>query len=101
LGLSVNKVKRRIRKGRLGLRHRDRDVAWRAAEGNDGMYFYAEGLDSIYTLDNVYRLRLGKGLRMATVNGGSPDPMPTAGSFADEQHVEEDKIAVLIQPTPD
>ena len=101
LGLSANEVKRRIRQGRLRLSHRDRDVAWRAGEGNDGLYFYAEGIDSIYTVDNVYWLRLGKGLRMATVNGGSPDPVSPAGSFTDEQHVEEDKIAVLVQPTPD
>ncbi len=101
LGLPFNNVRYRIKTGKLSLQHKGSEVAWKAAKNNSGLYFYAEGIDSIYTLDNVYILKKGKGLKMATEDGGAPDPSTQSGSFLDSLHNEQDKIAVLVQPTAD
>ncbi|HDH08433.1 MAG TPA: hypothetical protein ENG96_03010, partial [Gammaproteobacteria bacterium] len=101
LGLSAKKIKKRIKKGYLQLRHRDGEVAWQAATDNSGLYFYAEGIDSLYTIDNVYWLKKGKGQKMTTADGGSPSPALVQGSFTATQRSEQDKIAVLVQATAD
>ena len=101
LGLSAKKVRNRIKRGNLNLRHRDDKVAWQAADDNSGLYFYAKAIDSLYTVDNVYWLKKGKGLKMASAEGGSPRPSLLPGSFTASQHSEQDKIAVLVQVTAD
>jgi hypothetical protein len=79
------------------------DVTWVAAEGNSGLYFYGEAIDSIYTRDNVYWLRRGVGEAMATRSAWAVDP-PVVGSFAETLHLEEDHwplTAVMTDPEAD
>jgi len=72
LGRSRDNVERLIEARRLVLRNRGERVATLAAAGNAGLYFYGEGIDSQYTLDNVYWLSRGKGLAMASGDGQLP-----------------------------
>ncbi|MCP3957629.1 MAG: DUF11 domain-containing protein [bacterium] len=78
-------------------------VGWLAAPAGDGIYFYGEGLESIYTDDNVYWLELGAPALVATVAGGSP--VPVAGlDFADSLHFEEETLpltSVIEDPDSD
>ncbi len=62
-------------------------VAWTAAAGNTGIRFYAQGLDSIYTLDNVYWMGVGAGTTMSGA-AAAPSGPPAAGSFTEELHFE-------------
>ena len=64
-------------------------VAWLAAPEAAGIYFYGEAIDSIYTDDNVYWLEHGAGMRMATLDGGDPDPVPGL-AFTEVVHFEEE-----------
>lgn len=68
-------------------------VAWLAAPAGSaqgaGIYFYGEAIDSIYTDANVYWLEHGAAARMATLDGGNPDPVPGL-TFTDTEHFEEE-----------
>ncbi len=85
LGLGAAQVRRLIRTRWLSLSNRGEPVATAAAPGNRGLYFYGQAVgdgaatgtpqdrrDDIYTLENVYLLRRGRGLPMGIVDGGRP-----------------------------
>ena len=57
------------------------------------MTFYAEGIDSLYTSDNVYWLEVGTGTGMATVKGKGPKAV-TGKTFQETLHFEQDKLAL-------
>jgi hypothetical protein len=65
------------------------EVAWVAAEGNSGLYFYGETVDSIYTNDNVYWMQRGQGSTMPTRTGFVPVPAEIS-SFTEELRIEQD-----------
>jgi hypothetical protein len=94
LGLPLSRVQALIASHRFSLSHRGRPVAWMPAL-SDGLLFYGEGIESIYTRDNVYWLRQGSGLRMGSVVGGTPSPAPEQ-SFQDARHTEQDRLAATI-----
>ena len=79
-GLSLPQVKALIAAHRFTLSTQGRAVPWTPALG-DRILFYGQALDSIYARDNVYWLRVGTGLSMATVNGGGPSPAAPGQSF--------------------
>ena len=43
------------------------EVAWTPARNNLGLYFWGEAPDSLYSAQNIYRLTIEKGTRMASV----------------------------------
>jgi alpha-tubulin suppressor-like RCC1 family protein len=53
LGQSINTVTGLIKQKALILSNQGQMVAWLAAAGNAGIYFYGEAIDSIYTNENV------------------------------------------------
>ncbi len=59
----------------------------------DGVYFYAEAMDSLYTTNNAYWLRWSAGTAMAARDGTAPAPVE-GGTFTDTLHVESDVIPV-------
>ncbi len=59
-------------------------------EGNAGIYFYGEGIDSLYTRENVYWLEEGQGIEMELMDGGSPGHASGYETFTEMLHVEED-----------
>ena len=63
-------VARRLRNGTLEVSNRGLKVATLSDAG--GLYFYGEAIESQYTRDNVYFLRLGRGSQMRTRNGTPP-----------------------------
>ena len=94
LGIPSQHVRSMIFYHRLQLRSQGKQVAWLSAEGNSGIYFYGEGIESIYTNENIYWLKTGSGLSMGSVYGGMP---PSAGgneTFTDTIHIEEDHYAL-------
>jgi hypothetical protein len=93
------KVEKKIEKGRLSLTHQGREVAWTPTEGNTGILFYGEALDSLYTRDNVYLLTRGRGLRMESLAGAPPAPPAGEISFVDTARAEEDRFAATVVAT--
>ena len=106
LGLRTARVRRLIGSQRLSMSNRGEPVATAAARGNRGLYFYGEAVgggketrapqdrrDDIYTQENVYLLRRGRGLPMGVVDGGRPEPV-AGRHFRDTVQVEGNKYTV-------
>lgn len=101
LGLARSVVIRAIRRAELELATAGQAVAWTSLPDNLGILFYGEAIDSLYTLDNVYRLRLGlKGVRMpaSPTTAVPPEPAPT-GTFPETLWAEEDRFAATVVAT--
>jgi hypothetical protein len=95
LGMPLNQVQQWIRNYNFRLTNRGSEVAYLAADGNAGLYFYGEDIDSIYTHDNIYRLdKKGKGVSMLSVSGGMPFAGDGSETFTDTLHLEEDRYAL-------
>jgi len=93
-GLSVNQVADLIAATGLKLTTGGLDVATLPAAGNAGLYFYGQGIDSIYTWDNVYWLEVGPGTLMGTVAETPPAAVPMA-TFTETVHAEENQSLVI------
>ena len=90
LGLAEPWVRQMIRSGRLALTNQGNAVAYVPAEDMSGLFFYGQGIDSIYTAENIYWLSRGEGLQMASMEG--PGPAPDGYSiFSETIHAEQDK----------
>ena len=90
IGQSINAIKNLIKNNKLALTNQGQPVAYLPSSGNDGIYFYGEGIDSIYTDKNIYWLTMDKGLVMETLEGPGPSPVEKPLTFNDIIHVEED-----------
>jgi alpha-tubulin suppressor-like RCC1 family protein len=93
LGQSVKTVTGLIKQKALILENQGQMVAWLAAAGNAGIYFYGEAIESIYTNGNVYTItqgKAGKALTMQVVKGKGPYPGSGNETFTETIHVEED-----------
>lgn len=78
-------------------------VAWLAAPDNGGIYFYAQGIDSIYTDTRIYWLEQGPAVRMATTPAGSPAPV-AGQTYLESRHFEEESLpltSVIEDPDGD
>jgi len=102
MGLSFSDVKKMIRDGGLALSNQGQSVAWLADDGNNGLLFYGQALDSLYTFDNVYWLSQGDGLVMGELGGKAPQPVAGDQTFLDVLHVEADQFPLLsLSSDPD
>jgi len=110
-GLTAEKAAKMIAEGKLSLTRNDQAVAWYpdfppGARDRDkaaqGLFFYGEGPDSLYTDASVYRLQKDKvGLLMAVVPAGTAAP-GAGGNFPDTLHSERDLFAAtVIGPDPE
>jgi uncharacterized repeat protein (TIGR01451 family) len=88
LGLSPSTVTNLIKNTGLKLTNQGQMVAWLAASGNTGIYFYGEGLDSPYTWDNVYWLQKATGQKFSTQSLAAPAAVPL-GTFPTSSHAEQ------------
>lgn len=95
LGLSEEAVSAMIAEERLCMTSQGRDVAWTPVPG--AILFYGEGIESIYTEQNVYWLtegdEAGCGLVMHTRGGEVPLPFEGDQHFTDTIHYEGDRYA--------
>jgi hypothetical protein len=82
LKLRKSRVTALIEDHGLELLHRKSRVAYRQAPGARGIYFYGRGIDSRFTDENIYRLRVGQGLKMKVVDGGRPEPLGYSQTFS-------------------
>ena len=100
-GLPVERIEIALANGRMKLENRGQPVSWQRAGDGSGLYFYGEGIDSLYTAENVYRLGVGDRQRAGVDAGGSPAPV--AGQwFRDQIAIEEDLFAAtLVTTDPD
>ena len=93
LGTKRHTIVKAIKSNRLVITNRGNDVALLPSEGNNGIYFFGEGTDSIFTDRNIYLLEKGRkkqGTRMETVEGTGPAPSSSDETFSEEVHTEED-----------
>ena len=99
LGLSQDEVKHLIKAGNLAMSSQGRNVAYIPPSDNSGIYFYGQGIDSIYTEENIYWLYKGNGLQMEYTEGEGQEP---AGyrAFTETIHAEKDKF-FLASPSLD
>ena len=98
LGFPLPIVQALLAGGALSISNRGLDVAWLAADNPQGMLFYGEAANSIYTTDNVYWLRPGIGTRMRIIPGKPPAPA-AAASFRDTGHTEQETFAATVIAT--
>ena len=82
--------------GRVALTRRGKAIAWLPAPDGSGFYFYAQGIDSIYGVDDIYRLSFRPGHTMARLR------LPASGTVADDlsfsahQVFEEDRFPATV-----
>lgn len=91
-GTGADTISRAIRNGLVALRVNGKDVSWLGSTDASGLYFYGQCLDSLFTLDNVYRFGLGRGKQMSVLSSQPSGPVP-AGVFTDTTTFEEDHVA--------
>lgn len=72
-----------------------RPVAWTYTPSRDGILFVGEGIDSVYTSENVYRVAAGAGSTMTTATTGRPLSPAAGGSFPATTHAEVDRFPLL------
>ena len=99
MGNAQDDVLKALRNRKLELTVAGKDVAWLPAANDAGILFYGEAIDSLYTLDNIYRLRASqKGAVMDETSQTAPGPV-AAGNFADTVIAEQDKFAATVVST--
>jgi uncharacterized repeat protein (TIGR01451 family) len=91
LGMADSKVKQLIKSGNLALSNQGNNIAYIPAYDMAGLFFYAQGIDSMYTKENIYWLYRGKGLQMGSLKGAGPAPAGYS-TFIETVHAEEDKV---------
>ncbi len=93
LNIYDRKIRWLIESNGLSLTNRDEKIAYLPAADNSGIYFYGEGIDSIYTHDNVYWLKQGKGYRMDVLEGVGPQSSTPYQTSTETIHAEENYLA--------
>lgn len=100
-GMKANVIENYLRKGKLALSNGGQPVAYLVAKDNSALYFYGQGLDTVYTDTNVYWLGVGDALLMATRNTTLPKPDSEARTFPSTQRWSKNLSAdVLKKFTP-
>jgi hypothetical protein len=78
----------------IQLLHEGEQVAYLPQEGEEGIYFYGEAIDSIFSSENVYWLIQGSGETMTSVTAEGPEPLVEEEEFIQVLHFEEDNMAL-------
>ncbi len=92
-GTTTTKIQGMINNNQLLLTNQGQNVAYLSSSDNSGIYFYGQGIDSIYTRENIYWLEKGRGLQMEVITGTGPDPSIGGETFTETFHFEEDHWA--------
>ncbi len=96
LGMSQNAAAALISGYNLKLTGLDQEIPWLADAAGAGLFFYNEGLETVYSDRNIYFLEPGRGLAMETLNGGNAGPADPGQSFQDTLHFEGNRYALLL-----
>lgn len=92
LGTGVLKIKNMIKDNLLALSNMGVEVPYTPARGGSGIFFYAQGTESVYTKENIYWLHQRKGLRMEYVTDARTVDTALNETFTEIIHFEEDKV---------
>jgi len=92
LGLPSATVHSMIDQGMLSMSNQGVETAYLPAADNSGLYFYGEGIDSVYTKENIYWIRRGKGALMPVLTGEAPKSSALPAVFPETLHFEKDLI---------
>lgn len=95
LGMADAKVKQLIQSGNLALSNQGNNIAYIPAGNMAGLFFYAQGIDSMYTKENIYWLYMGKGLQMGNLEEAGPAPSGYS-TFTETVHAEEDMVVAPV-----
>ncbi len=96
-GFGLDQSTRLIRRNHLHLENLGHRVAWTPAPGDTGLYFYGEAIDDVYASENIYTLRVGRGVTMTKMRAGGVSA--TSGqSFIATTHREENKFGGVSVP---
>jgi len=90
-------VKSMIRARLLAVSTQGQAVAYMPAQDNGGIYFYATGIDSAYTRNNIYWIDMGRGTSMGTEKTPVPVSANPDAVFTDTLHIEKDLIQNMAQ----
>lgn len=99
LGMSTKQAEQQIKNNHFLMANQGQAIAYLPAPGNAGIYFYGEGMDSLYSNENVYWLEKGKGSVMESVYGGMPMSASGEETFMDTLHIEKDNYALTALAT--
>ncbi|MFZ1573726.1 MAG: C25 family cysteine peptidase, partial [Chromatiaceae bacterium] len=99
LDSTEDQVRGWLRNKKLELTTVGRDVAWLPAADAAGILFYGEAIDSLYTLDNIYRVRSNQKGKVMGESAGQAPPATTADTFDDTIRVEQDLFAATVVAT--
>ncbi len=91
--ISVQEANFLVQTRRLALSNKGNGVSYLPDSSNSGIYFYGQGVDSIYTDENIYWLSRGEGILMKILRGRVPSPV-IPGTFTEKAHTEKDRFAV-------
>jgi hypothetical protein len=89
MDVSTSVVENLINAQELQVLHRGEQISYLPVKENEGIYFYGEAIDSIYTNTNVYWLLAGKGETVSSIIGEGPEPLVEEENFTESLHFEE------------
>ncbi|MDH3404116.1 MAG: C25 family cysteine peptidase, partial [Acidobacteriota bacterium] len=96
LGVPESRVRFLIDHSLVEMENRGQPVAWWTPNGSDGdLFFYGEAIDSLYTLENTYWLRLYRPGQRMDRSGGPLPPAAPGGVFVSTERFEEDVIPAI------
>jgi hypothetical protein len=93
LSLPVAAVREAVGRHNVVVENQGRAIAWLAPRGSEeGVYFYGEAIESLYTARNTYWLKVNApGVPMEELTGSEPTASP-GGVFTSTERFEEDVI---------
>ncbi len=100
LELPAARIAQLLAKGSIAITSNSQPVAWApsGADKNsyDGLLFYGQAIDSLYSAENAYHLSSGRGVEMTSEPAGAAGG--GAASFADTAHAEVDAFPATALP---
>ncbi|HEC11923.1 MAG TPA: hypothetical protein ENI80_01510 [Acidiferrobacteraceae bacterium] len=99
LGVSAARFRKLLKRSRIKVTNLGKSVAYIKGRGNNGLYFYAEAIESNFTDENVYWLSRGKGKQVHSRKGRKTDPAFAGQSFLSRVRAEQDMVPVTVTAT--
>ena len=94
MNVPLSQIIKWLKKNRLSITCQGQPVAWKPTADNSGLIFYAEGIDSLFTSTNVYKIARGKGVTIASKDMPVSSDGLVSASFTQTIHAEEDRWAL-------
>ncbi|UCG77246.1 MAG: lamin tail domain-containing protein [Nitrospirota bacterium] len=104
LKIPLSRMKDLISNALISISHKGAPIAYHRAEEGNGIFFYSQAPESIYSNQTVYWIGTGKGKTIRTVSGNDPLSAYGTRSFADEIRYEENNFpatALFDEPSSD